>query len=564
MIVKVRLPGQDAVHEYAFARSQAVVGSSRRTDICLALPGVGLRHLRLRRIRGGVRLEPIRSGALVRLLRPDQSPQEVRGPIELAPGDVIELGAPPNVAQIELVAHTVEGERGPRCRTVCQFSSSERPEAEAPVLAVLIPFAVAAARVGTLAELARATAEMAGDLLGQSECHGGLVVFQPEAGRPPELAMAKALEGPLVSGPKALLGRPDWRSGLGRRMARGEVLAAELEGGQRLYLVPILAGGRSRGFWAVMAPAREGDDRALGQVAETAGRILAGGLDRLAQAREIVDLREENRYFRMRERRHYLYKDLVTESAAMQAVYEAVHRLAPANLPVLILGEKGSGKEMIARALHHLGPRAEALMISLDCAGLPEDELDAELFGRVPAPEDEDAGGPAGTFPRRGLLELTRSGTLFLESIDRLPVRLQTKLSRTISEREVRREGEPIGHPIQARIAVSSEQDLFHLVERGLFRKDLYLPLAQHTVVVPPLRQRTEDIVPLANVFAAQFGRRYRKSVARVDPLLRERLTAYPWPGNVRELQGVIEAAVIAVDASATALTRLPRLGVED
>jgi DNA-binding NtrC family response regulator len=205
---------------------------------------------------------------------------------------------------------------------------------------------------------------------------------------------------------------------------------------------------------------------------------------------------------------------------------------------------------MIARALHHLSERASRLMISQSCASLSPEMLDKELFGH--------AEGESGRV--QGLLELTRGGTLFLEAIEHMSHRLQTKLFRAIVEREVRPEGAAIGRPIDVRIVVSSQSDLFPLAEAGRFRKDLYLFLAQHTVTLPPLRDRLEDIVSLAEVFLRQLASDYRKKVTRVSSEAKSRLCAYQWPGNVRELQGCIEAAIIAAPPDAEEIGDLPWL----
>ena len=188
-------------------------------------------------------------------------------------------------------------------------------------------------------------------------------------------------------------------------------------------------------------------------VAKTLTALIVGALDRLAQARELNRARRESRYFRERERRHYLFEELVTESPTMKAVYAEVNRMVREASTVWILGEKGTGKEMVARALHHLSNRSTSLMISQNCATLDEDELDVELFGRSESSTEGEG--------RPGLLELTSGGTLFLEEIGRLPLALQAKLSRAISEREVRPRGGAIARPVNLRLVVSSEQDLF-------------------------------------------------------------------------------------------------------
>lgn len=276
-----------------------------------------------------------------------------------------------------------------------------------------------------------------------------------------------------------------------------------------------------------------------GALIQPIGRIV---LDGVAKELENLSLAEENRYFRQRERRHYLFKDLICESDEMRDVYRVLNDWVSLDSPVLIKGEAGSGKSLMARALHHLGPRTDGMLISLDCRSLSDEVLDSELFGCV---ESELVGAVA---PRKGVFELANEGTVFLEEIDHLSSMMQGKLLRVLKEGEVRRIGDAVGRQVRARLLASTHRDLSALVERGEFRRDLYLLLREHVLEVPPLRKRTEDILPLARVFLRKFADRYERPCADFDEEVAEKLENHTWQGNARELKAVVESAVLKAE----------------
>ncbi len=250
-------------------------------------------------------------------------------------------------------------------------------------------------------------------------------------------------------------------------------------------------------------------------------------------------IEEENRYFRTRQRRHYLVKDLVCESEEMRSVYDELHERVDEETPILLTGEAGVGKELLARALHHLGERRDGMLIRMDCANFPRELVDFELFGCVAS---ELTGAVAA---RKGIFELAEGGTVFLDEVDRLSPMIQGKLARVLKEKEVRRLGDAVGRPVDTRLIVSSHRDLDELCDRGMFRADLYELLASHRLDVPPLRRRTADILPLARIFLKKFTTRYEPECRVLGEELKQWLTAYRWPGNVRQLQTVIEAVVL-------------------
>lgn len=280
-----------------------------------------------------------------------------------------------------------------------------------------------------------------------------------------------------------------------------------------------------------------------GALVQPMGRVVLKGV---AKELESLELAEENRYFRQRERRHYLFKDLICESDEMREAYQTLNDWVDLESPVLIEGEAGSGKSLMARALHHLGPRTDGMLISLDCRALSEEVLESELFGCV---ESELVGAVA---PRKGVFELASEGTVFLEEIDHLSSTLQGKLLRVLKEGEVRRIGDAVGREVQARLIASTHRDLAGLVERGQFRRDLYMLLQEHILEVPPLRDREEDILPLARVYLRKFADRYERNCDEFSDAVTGILQAHNWLGNARELKAVVESAVLKAEESST------------
>ncbi len=259
-------------------------------------------------------------------------------------------------------------------------------------------------------------------------------------------------------------------------------------------------------------------------------------------------LSEENRYFRERERRHYLFKELVRESSPMKRTYERLGTLVSSDDPALILGEAGSGKELLARALHHLGPRRDGVFISLKCAAAPDEVLGVELFGCIAS---ELVGAVA---PRKGAFELATDGTVYLEEVERLSPLLQGKLSRTLKEGEVRRVGDSVGRRVRARLVASTHLPLDRLARSGALRHDLLLALREHTLTVPALRARREDLMPLARMFLNSYATRYGARARSFAPDVAQRMLEYDWPGNVRELQSFVETAVLRAPKDASAI----------
>jgi len=249
-------------------------------------------------------------------------------------------------------------------------------------------------------------------------------------------------------------------------------------------------------------------------------------------------LARENLQYRHELKERYRFENLVGQSHQMVEIYKLVARVATLDTTVLIQGETGTGKELVARAIHYASPRAERPFVVVDCAALPETLFESELFGH-------ERGAFTGALAtRRGLLETSSGGTCFLDEIGELTAPLQAKLLRTLQERAVRRVGgsEPI--PVDVRIVAATNRDLRKLVVDGAFRDDLYYRLNVVTLTVPPLRERPQDIPLLAQHFLDKFARAAGRPVKRLAPEALAVLVGHRWLGNVRELEHAIERAV--------------------
>ena len=258
-----------------------------------------------------------------------------------------------------------------------------------------------------------------------------------------------------------------------------------------------------------------------------------------AHLAELERIRRERTYLRDEARAERDLRSLTGESAAMKAVRAAIRQVAPTDSTVLIVGETGTGKELVARAIHQLSPRRERLMVAVNCAALAPGVIASELFGH-------EAGAFTGAIRRRtGRFELAHQGTLFLDEVGELTPETQVMLLRVLQERMIERVGgaEPI--PVDVRVIAATHRDLESDTSAGKFRVDLFFRLNVFPIRVPPLRERREDIPDLVRHFLQHFARRIGKPVAYVAPASLQRLTAYHWPGNVRELENLVERAVI-------------------
>lgn len=233
------------------------------------------------------------------------------------------------------------------------------------------------------------------------------------------------------------------------------------------------------------------------------------------------------------------FEQVIGTSAALEAVFEQVECVAPTDSTVLIQGETGTGKELIARAIHNVSTRCGRSFIKLNCAAIPLDLLESELFGH-------EKGAFTGAIAQRiGRFELADKGTLFLDEVGDIPPSLQPKLLRVLQEQEFERLGSTHTRKVDVRLVAATNRDLTDMMKQGDFRTDLYYRLNIFPIRIPPLRERREDIPLLVEYFMEKFARRMGKQVKSIPSTTMEKLVRWPWPGNVRELQNMIERGVI-------------------
>jgi formate hydrogenlyase transcriptional activator len=233
------------------------------------------------------------------------------------------------------------------------------------------------------------------------------------------------------------------------------------------------------------------------------------------------------------------FEQIIGNSPALESVLEQVEQVAPTDSTVLIQGETGTGKELIARAVHNLSTRCGRPFIKLNCAAIPFDLLESELFGH-------ERGAFTGAIAQKvGRFELADKGTLFLDEVGDIPPGLQPKLLRVLQEQEFERLGSTRTHQVDVRLVAATNRNLLDMVKRNEFRSDLYYRLNVFPVSLPPLRERREDIPALVEHFVEILGRRMGKQIENVPPATMSALTSYEWPGNIRELQNFIERSVI-------------------
>jgi len=300
--------------------------------------------------------------------------------------------------------------------------------------------------------------------------------------------------------------------------------------------------------------------RALGDlmiVRLTEGTFTAEDVDFLSQAagqiaiaienalayREISELKDklaqEKLYLEEEIRSEMNFAEIVGKSSALRKVLKRVETVAPTDSTVLIYGETGAGKELIARAIHDLSPRKSKAFVKLNCAAIPTGLLESELFGH-------ERGAFTGAIAQRiGRFEVANGGTIFLDEIGEIPLELQTKLLRVLQEREFERLGSSRTLRTDARLIAATNRELEAMVAEQKFRSDLFFRLNVFPIQVPPLRERHGDIPLLVRHFAQQFSKRMNKTIDTISSATMEALSRYHWPGNIRELQNVIERAVI-------------------
>ncbi len=272
-----------------------------------------------------------------------------------------------------------------------------------------------------------------------------------------------------------------------------------------------------------------------GQVAMAVNNAMA-----FKQIAELRDrLTQEKQYLEEEINLEHQFEDIVGESSGLRSVLREISTVAPTDATVLIQGETGTGKELLARAIHRLSPRNERTFIKLNCAAIPAGLLESELFGH-------EKGAFTGAIARKiGRVELAHEGTLFLDEVGELPLDLQPKLLRALQEREIERLGGTRPIPINVRLIAATNRDLAKMVAEKEFRSDLFYRLKVFPVFAPPLRDRTADIPILVRHFVSRHARRMGKTIETIPPETMDALMAWKWPGNIRELENYLERAVI-------------------
>jgi DNA-binding NtrC family response regulator len=291
---------------------------------------------------------------------------------------------------------------------------------------------------------------------------------------------------------------------------------------------------------------------AFGSVETAVGAMKAGAtdfllkpfsLDHLMQvvqkALEMRALRDENRQLKAELGRRYEFDNIIGRSPAMQEIFATIERVAPTRATVLLAGESGVGKDLIARAIHFHSPRKDRPLVKINCTAIPENLMESELFGY------EKGAFTGAQTSKPGKFEQADTGTVFLDEIGDVPAPIQVKLLRVLQEREFERLGSNVTRHIDVRVVAATNQDLRAALEQGTFREDLYYRLNVVPLNIPPLRERKQDIAFLANHFVRKLAPDSGSQVESITDAAMQKLLAYHWPGNVRELENVIERALV-------------------
>ncbi|BCA55265.1 HyfR-type DNA-binding transcriptional activator [Nitrospira sp. KM1] len=323
---------------------------------------------------------------------------------------------------------------------------------------------------------------------------------------------------------------------------------AELEGLKSGCAVPLISHGRVLGTLSVVSLRDDAFSTDDAELLTQIGAQVAIAVENGLAYREIADLKDklgkEKLYLEDEIRTEYNFEEIIGESTALKKVLKQVEVVAPTDSTVLILGETGTGKELLARAIHNLSGRRERTFVKMNCAAIPTGLLESELFGH-------EKGAFTGAIATKiGRFELAHQGTIFLDEVGEIPLDLQVKLLRVLQEQEFERLGSTRTIRVNVRVVAATNRDLSRMVEEGAFRNDLYYRLNVFPLTVPPLRDRIGDIPPLVRHFAQKFALRMGKGIETIPSEAIRALEAYPWPGNVRELENFIERAVILSQGS--------------
>ncbi|HKR78100.1 MAG TPA: sigma 54-interacting transcriptional regulator, partial [Nitrospira sp.] len=312
--------------------------------------------------------------------------------------------------------------------------------------------------------------------------------------------------------------------------------------------VPLISYGRVLGTLSVVSMQEDAFSQDDADLLTQVGAQVAIAVENALAFKQIAQLKdkltEEKLYLQEEIQTEYNFQEIVGESQTLRRVLKEVQTVAATASTVLILGETGSGKELIARALHNLSDRRERTFVKLNCAAIPTGLLESELFGH-------EKGAFTGAIATKiGRFETADRGTIFLDEVGEIPLELQVKLLRVLQEQEFERLGSTRTIRVDVRVVAATNRDLEHMVEEQKFRSDLYYRLKVFPILLPPLRERAEDIPALVRHFAQKFALRMKKRIETVPAEAMKALQAYSWPGNVRELENFIERAVILTSGS--------------
>jgi formate hydrogenlyase transcriptional activator len=315
------------------------------------------------------------------------------------------------------------------------------------------------------------------------------------------------------------------------------------EGLRSTCILPLVSRGRPLGTLAVASLQEETFPQKDAELLQHVANQIAIGVENALAYRQVVDqankLTEEKLYLQDEIRTEHNFEEIIGESTGLKRILEQVQIAAPTDSTILIQGETGTGKELIARAIHNLSARREHTLVKVNCAAIPTGLLESELFGH-------ERGAFTGAIMQRiGRFELAHRGTIFLDEVGDIPLELQPKLLRVLQEQEFERLGSAKTVRVDVRMVAATNADLAQKVAQSQFRSDLYYRLNVFPVTIPPLRQRREDIPLLVRYFAQKYARRMKKTIDTIPTKAMRALVDYHWPGNVRELENFIERAVI-------------------
>jgi formate hydrogenlyase transcriptional activator len=315
------------------------------------------------------------------------------------------------------------------------------------------------------------------------------------------------------------------------------------EGLKSAYCLPLISHGRPLGTLVVASMVDEHFPEKDAELLQHVANQIAIAVENSLAFRKVVDrankLSEEKLYLQDEIRTEYNFEEIIGESVALKEILQQLETVAPTDSTILILGETGTGKELIARAIHNLSGRRERTLVKVNCAAIPTGLLESELFGH-------EKGAFTGAIGQRiGRFELAHRGTLFLDEVGDIPLELQPKLLRVLQEQEFERLGSARTIRVDVRLVAATNADLVQKVADNHFRTDLYYRLNVFPIVIPPLRERRNDIPLLVRYFAQKYARRMKRPIDTIPAKAMAALTDYSWPGNVRELENFIERAVI-------------------